>query len=100
MSRNYTKEFKIGAVKMVLQEKQSAHQVAKNLGVSRGTLSTWMKEYKENGNEAFPGKGFLSPQDEEMRGLKQSLRRAEMERDLLKKTIALFAAAEKKSTGR
>jgi transposase len=97
-SNNYTKEFKIGAVKMVLQEKHRAHQVAENLGIARSTLSTWIQDYKESGNEAFPGKGLLNPRDEEVRKLKLDLRRAEMERDLLKKTIAFFAAAEKKNT--
>lgn len=84
---------------MVVQENQSATQVAKNLGSSSGALSKWVKSYREHGAGAFPGKGLVTPRDEEIRALKLTLRRTEMERDLLKKTLALFAAAEKKSTG-
>jgi transposase-like protein len=94
---NYTKEFKAGAARMVLQEKQSATQVAKNLGVSSGALSKWVRNYKELGVDAFPGKGGINPRDEEIRDLKLALRRTEMERDLLKKTIALFAVVERKN---
>lgn len=96
---HYTKEFKEGAVRMVLQENQASAQVAKNLGIPAGTLSKWTSDYKKNGHKAFPGKGHLNPKDEEIRDLKSALRKAEMERDLLKKTIAFFAGAEKKSLG-
>jgi transposase len=100
MKRNsYTKEFKAGAAKMVLQEKQTATQVAKNLGVSSGALSKWIKDYRDLGASAFPGKGAINPRDEEIRNLKLALRRTEMERDLLKKTIVLFAGAERKNFG-
>lgn len=78
---------------MVIQEGQRASQVAKNLGVLEGTLSKWVAKYKELGEGAFPGKGALHPRDGEMKALKSALRRAEMERDLLKKTRALFAGA-------
>jgi transposase len=100
MKKNtYTKEFKIGTVKMVLQEKKSANQVANDLGISWSTLSQWIHNYNTHGDGAFPGKGSLTPHDDEIRRLRSSLRQAEMERDLLKKTIAFFAAAERKSTG-
>lgn len=98
MKKNvYTKEFKIGAARMVVEEKVLPSKVAIDLGVSVSALSKWVQNYKEHRGGAFPGKGFLAPQDEEIRKLKQALRRAEMERDLLKKTIIFFAEAERKS---
>jgi len=98
MKKNiYTWEFKTGAVKMVLEEKVSASKVARDLGISNGALSKWIQDYRKNGPGSFPGKGNLAPQNEQVRDLKVALRRAEMERDLLKKTIVIFAAAERKS---
>ena len=86
MKKNiYTKEFKLGAARMVIDEKHGIAEVAKDLGVSGSALRKWVVDYTEHGNGAFPGKGLLAPQDEETRNLKKALRRTEMECDLLKK---------------
>ncbi len=94
--KTYTKEFKVGAARMVVDEKMKASQVAKNLGVSDGSITKWVTDYKKHGSGAFPGKGLLVPVDQEKRDLERRLRRAEMERDLLKKTIALFAELDRR----
>jgi transposase len=94
----YTKEFKVGAARMVVDEKMKPSQVAKNLGVSDGSITKWVKDYRKHGSGAFPGKGLLVPVDQEKRELEKRLRRAEMERDLLKKTIALFAELDRRGT--
>lgn len=96
--KTYTREFKVGAARMVVVEKKKPSHVCRDLGVSSGALTKWIRDYKDYGGGAFPGKGFLAPQDEETRALKKALRRAEMERDLLKKTIAFFAQADRKDT--
>jgi len=94
----YTKEFKLGAVKLMAEQRMTVSQVAKDLGVSHFALRKWMSQFKQNGLVAFPGKGNLLPWDQEKRDLERRLRRAEMERDLLKKTIAFFAEHDRKST--
>jgi transposase len=93
----YTKEFKVGAARMVVEEQKKASHVARDLGVSTSALSKWIRDYKKNGSGAFPGKGMLVPVDQERRDLEKRLRRAEMERDLLKKTIAIFAGLDRKN---
>lgn len=95
--RTYTKEFKVGAARMVVDERMKPSQVAKDLGVSDGSITKWVKDYRKHGSGAFPGKGILAPVDQEKRDLERRLRRAEMERDLLKKTIAFFAELDRKS---
>lgn len=96
--KKYTKEFKLGAVRMVEDEGMSPTRVCKDLGVSSAGLWRWLGEYRKNKGGAFPGKGLLSPQDDELRRLQRELRRAEMERDLLKKTIVFFAEQDRKSS--
>ena len=96
--KEYTKEFKVGAARMVVDEKMKPSQVAKNLGVANGSIAKWVADYKKHGSGAFPGKGLLVPVDQEKRDLEKRLRRAEMERDLLKKTISLFAELERRGT--
>lgn len=92
----YAKEFKLGAVKMVVDERMKCSQVAKDLGVSNSALSKWIVTYRKHGGGAFPGKGMLAPVDQEKRDLERQLRRVTMERDLLKKTIGFFAALDRK----
>ncbi len=99
MKKNvYTKEFKLGAARMVVEEKGQASKVARDLGVSNSALIKWVRDYKKHGSGAFPGKGLLAPADDELRRLQREVRRVTMERDLLKKTIVFFAELDRKST--
>ena len=82
---------------MVVDEKMKPSQVARNLGVSESSIAKWVTNFRKHGSGAFPGKGLLVPIDQEKRDLEKRLRRAEMERDLLKKTIVFFAELDRKS---
>ncbi len=72
MSRKrYAKEFKLEAVKMVLEQSLTINQVGQDLGVSANILGRWKKQYLEDPNFAFPGKGKLEPQVEEKRNVRR-----------------------------
>lgn len=92
---NYTKEFKTEAIQLVLKTDRPIIQIAKELGIRPGTLYAWMDSHKKNGQEAFPGKGLLMPQDEKTRRLEKELREVKMERDILKKAMAVFSRDQK-----
>ena len=96
--RQYTKEFKLGAVKLVVDRGMSPSEAAKDLGVSYYTLKNWVNAFKKNKENSFPRKGNLLPDDQRIRDLEKKLKRAEMERDLLKKTIAFFAELDRKNS--
>lgn len=53
----YSKEFKLQAVKRVLEDGKSQKQVATELGMSIDTLRLWVRTYKENKDEPFVGSG-------------------------------------------
>lgn len=93
--KSYTKEFKLEAVKLVLEQGMKVAQVGRDLGVSDYLISKWVRQVREGGEEAFPGKGRLHPHDEELRKLQRELHRTRMERDILKKAIAYFAEQPK-----
>jgi transposase len=90
--KTYTPEFKLQAVKMVLEQKLSVAEVARRLGVGENRLHTWKKAVLKGGTRAFPGSGHLTPQDEEIRKLRAEIKRLEAERDILKKATAFFAS--------
>ena len=89
--RTFTKEFKDQAVKLILEQGMTRRQVSQDLGVGYSTLERWVAEVKKNGKDAFPGKGRLMPQDDQVRRLEREVRRLTIERDILKKTIGFFA---------
>jgi transposase len=55
--RSYDRQFKIAAVKLVLEDDMSVSEVAKELSVHYNTLYRWISEYEEYGESVFPGHG-------------------------------------------
>lgn len=93
MSKDYSREFKIEAVKMTHEAKVPT--VAKKLGISKSALYRWQAEYKNDPEAAFPGKGNLTDKDAEIARLKKELKEAQMEVEILKKATAIFARAKR-----
>ena len=65
----YTKEYKVEAVRLIVEEGRPISEVARELGVAQSLLHRWKKKSEEGMIDAFPGKGRLSPGDEELRQL-------------------------------
>jgi transposase len=93
--RSYDRDFKIEAVRLATRGDKSLAQIARDLGISTNVLHNWKSKLNNDPQFAFPGKGRLKPADEEVRQLKQKLRDAEEERDILKKAIAIFSREKK-----
>lgn len=89
--KTYTAEFKVAAVKLVTEQGYSLREAARNLDVSEKQLRKWKRSLEEQGQQAFPGKGNLPPEQQEIRRLKEEVQRLRMERDILKKATAFFA---------
>lgn len=89
--RNFDREFKLEAVRLIVDGGHKVSEVARNLGISQNTLSTWKRQFLEDSRNAFPGKGRLKPFEEENRLLRRKLKVAEEERDILKKALAIFS---------
>ena len=88
--KKYDADFKSSAVQLVLKGR-TISEVAENLGITTGMLSRWRQQYLENKEHAFPGKGHLSPEDQQLRDLQRQLRDVTEERDILKKALAVFS---------
>ena len=91
MGKRYDKEFKIEAVRLASEPGNTQSQVQRDLGIGQGVISRWKKELKLDGKQAFPGKGNLKPQDEEVRNLRREVEKLRRERDILKKAVAIFS---------
>lgn len=93
--RRYDREFKINAVKHYESSGKKLNEVAEGLGIPSSTLAGWIKEYKEHKEQSFPGSGNIKPCDEENFRLRKELADVKMERDILKKAVAIFSKIKK-----
>jgi len=93
--KQYSKEFKLDAVSLVIDQGFSRREAASSLDINSQMLGRWVKEHESEDGQAFRGNGKLTPDQEESRKLKARVKRLEMERDILKKATAFFAAETK-----
>jgi len=99
MPRKYDLEFKMEAVRLGSEPGVTNQDVERRLGIGQGVLSRWKKELKRDGQQAFPGKGHLKPEDEKLRQLKRENERLRRERDILKKAVAIFSTDPHRYSG-
>ena len=88
--RSYDKEFKINAVNLYKNGK-SIPAICKDLGIPNSTFDYWIKQYEENKSESFRGSGKPKASNEELAQLKKQLENVTLERDILKKAVAIFS---------
>ena len=91
--KEYTKEFKLSAVYLMLSKVYKPKEVFKMLDVDRQTVYRWVKEFKESGEKAFEDKSVLS--GKELKKLQKENADLRMENEILKKATAYFAKNNK-----
>jgi transposase len=89
--RQFTKEFKEGAVRLVTEQGRTISDAAQSLGISPWTMSRWIKAARAEGADAFRGHGQRTPLEQENFELRQKVKQLEEERAILKKAAAYFA---------
>jgi transposase len=89
--RTYTREFKLEAVRLWQTSGKSAAQIERDLGIGGGCLYRWKRKLAEEGENAFPGPGRLTPEQEQVRQLEREVEILRQERDILKKAVAIFS---------
>lgn len=92
--RKYSPEFKAEAVELVISSGRSIVQVAKEIGISDGSLGNWVREWKEEHPEA----GAKDPGPVEWAKYKAlQAENAELKREIefLGKVSAFFAAKQR-----
>ncbi len=85
--QRYPEEFKIEAVRQIIERGHTVADVSARLGVSQHSLYQWIKARKTPAGE----RQEQLAQSEQLRRLKAELKRVTEERDILKKAAAYFA---------
>jgi len=84
----YTDEFKREAVKLLRTGDRTIPVLARELGVSQGSLRTWAAQLDVDEGKA---EGLSSAEREELKRLRRENRVLAEEREILKKAAAFFA---------
>jgi transposase len=86
----FSEDFKRDAVRLVVDEKYTFAVAAKAVGVSVKSLRDWHRRFAPQ-PEACGENATVEELREENRRLRRQLKRAELEREILKKATAYFA---------
>lgn len=89
-NRGFTPEYKKEIIRLVIEQGKKVKDVAADIGVTETSVRRWIKQYGDHGENAFPGKGKLRPEDEEIRKLKKELADIKEENEILKKAMRIF----------
>jgi transposase len=91
----YDRKFKEQVVKRILNKETSIGKMAEELDLHYTTIRNWVRQHNRDGQDAFPGKGYLKSEDEALRKLRKELDDLKEENAILKKAAAYFAKNQK-----
>lgn len=86
--RNYDDEFKRNAVSLYLNSGKSYPILGEELGMAPSTLAGWVNSGKYHNNG--PNRKITEAELSELKALRKELSHVKMERDILKKAVAIF----------
>lgn len=92
MYRRYAKELKDQACALVMVEGYTPSNAGRQLGIPEMTLRSWLSKRNWKGVRSMPESDDPKVLQARIRELEAKLRRAEMEREILKKATAYFAS--------
>jgi len=85
----YTKEFKEGAVRLVLDQGRSATDVARSLGTKPNNVQKWVQQARVDRGQGRPEQ-LTTEEKAELTALRKRVKELETEKAILKKAAALF----------
>ena len=87
--RQFSDEFKAGAVRLVLDEGKTMSAVARELDLTASSLARWVEQARADRTHGKTG--LTTAEREELARLRKENRELRLDRDILKKAAAFFA---------
>jgi transposase-like protein len=88
--RRFTAEFKADAVRLVMTGGKTIAEVTEQFDLTETALREWVRRAEADAGRGPPN-ALTTAERAELIELRKRLKRAEMERDILKKAAAFFA---------
>jgi transposase len=82
-NRHFSREFKRDAVELVTEKGMPVGKVARELDIHPNLFHLWRRTFLAKGDKAFIGKGRVTPEEAEIKGLQKELEKVKQERDIL-----------------
>jgi transposase-like protein len=76
--KKYSKEYKLDAVSLVIDQKYGQSEAARNLSINSNMLGRWIKELDRDDDLALKGNGKLTPDQDKIKKLKAQVKLLEM----------------------
>ena len=92
--RTFTREFKLEAACLVLDQGYSVRDVCTQLDLQEGALRRLVQQVRFDRNGGVPETAALTPEQQEIQSLKARISKLEREKTILKKATALLVAEE------
>jgi transposase len=92
--RRFLDEFKRDAVRLITDGQYTFQAAAEAVGVSQKSLREWHKKFASAPDASNGAAVTVGQLQADNRRLRQQLKRAEMEREILKKATAYFASQQ------
>ena len=89
-NKQYSREFKIGIVKVIKEQDRSITEMAEEIDVHANRIRHWVKQYDDDTSDSYPGYEVI-----ELCQLKQENIRLRSEQEILKQTIHIFSKEKK-----
>jgi transposase len=87
--RQFTEEFRAGAVRLVVDEGKTVGAVARELDLTPSSLAKWVSHARADRSQGKTG--LTSAERDELARLRKEVRILAEEREILKKATAFFA---------
>ena len=88
--RAFTKEFKAETVRLVVDGKRTAGEVARDLDLTESALRLWVHQAEVDAGRGKPGE-LTTAEREELQQLRREVKTLRLEREILKQAAAFFA---------
>lgn len=88
--RAYSPEFRLEAAQLVVDQGYTIKAACDAMGVSKSTMEYWVRRLRSERGGNTPKGDALTPEQRRIQELERKLRRAEEEKEILKKATALL----------
>lgn len=92
--KQYTRDYKVEAVRLSERSDKTVAQLERELGLNRNQLVKWRSQYREEGNRAFVGQGHSMREETRLEHLERAYALKCQEVEVLKKALVYFAKEE------
>jgi len=90
--KTFPKEFKLEAIRLMVESDRPASEIAMELGIRRNQLYKWKEQMDKKGDVPSSRRGRPKKENQsELATLRQELKRTKEENEILKKAAIFFA---------